>query len=84
MQGGFEVEVDPQRDEAGDGPVARFQVQEDRGLDHDGMRMWYTWTDTEDEADARNSFRCVKGFNPVTADKIRLVKITTEVIESGS
>lgn len=81
MQGGFEVEVAPQRDIAGNGPVVRYQIQEDRGLDHDGHRMWYVWTDTEDKADALHSFGCVKGFNVNIADRIRLVKITTEVID---
>lgn len=79
MQGGFEIEVEPQRDQAGNGPVVRFQVQEDRGFDNDGNHMWYVWTDTEDEDEARFSFGCVKGF--AGRRQVRLAKITTEVID---
>ncbi len=77
--GGFRFEVAPQRDMAGNGPVVRYEVQESRGLDETGTQAWHVWKDTEDKDEAVDSYRVVKSF-PGNAE-IRLVKVTTEVME---
>lgn len=82
-QGGYEFEVRSQREAAGNGPVVRYQVQEDRGVSHDGQRCWYTWTDTDDFDDATHSLASVRGFaRKQVSDCIRLVKITTEIMDA--
>lgn len=72
-------EQDRKREVQGNGPVVRFEVQEDRGLDEAGERCWYVHSDHNDAAIAMDATRAVRAMLP--RKKIRLAKVITEVME---
>lgn len=67
----------------GNGPVVRFEVQERvGGPDEDGDQSWKVWSDHRNAAMAVEATRAVRAFLP--PDRVRLAKVTTEIMEVDS